>query len=134
MNDNPQRYANAQNPNQGQFKRVLCVCSAGLLRSPTVAWILSNPPFNFNTRSAGSNLSYALIPIDGVLVHWADTVVFVNQENKRQAEKIVGLIGKDVRVLSLPDSFEFREPELVEIAKTELLKVFAPEKGEGEGK
>lgn len=34
-----------KHPSQGDFKKVLCVCSGGLLRSPTVAWVLSNPPF-----------------------------------------------------------------------------------------
>ena len=54
------KLANTRNPYQGTSKRVLCVCSAGLLRSPTIAWILSNPPFNFNTRAAGVSLEYVL--------------------------------------------------------------------------
>ena len=47
------RLGNSKNPYQGDFKKVLCVCSAGLLRSPTAAWVLSNAPFNFNTREIG---------------------------------------------------------------------------------
>ncbi len=43
----------SQNPYQGKYKRVLCVCSAGVLRSATTAVVLSKEPFNFNTRSAG---------------------------------------------------------------------------------
>lgn len=42
------------NSAQGRFRKVLCVCSAGVLRSPTAAWVFSNAPFNFNTRSAGT--------------------------------------------------------------------------------
>ena len=42
------RLANTQNKYQGKYKKVLCVCSAGLLRSPTAALVLSQEPFNFN--------------------------------------------------------------------------------------
>ena len=41
------------NPYQGDYHKVLCVCSAGCLRSPTAAVVLAQEPFNFNTRSAG---------------------------------------------------------------------------------
>jgi len=29
---------------EGDYKRVLCVCSAGLLRSPTMAWVFGKEP------------------------------------------------------------------------------------------
>lgn len=48
------RIANASNKFQGSYKRVLCVCSAGLLRSPTAALVLSKDPYNFNTRACGA--------------------------------------------------------------------------------
>ncbi len=60
------RLHNMRNPHQGSNKKVLCVCSAGLLRSPTLAWILSNEPFNFNTRAVGTSSEYALIVLDEV--------------------------------------------------------------------
>ena len=47
------RIANSTNPFQKDYKRVLCVCSAGLLRSPTAAYVLSQAPYNYNTRAAG---------------------------------------------------------------------------------
>ena len=58
------RLANTHNPYQGDFKKVLCVCSAGLLRSPSTAFVLSQDPFNFNTIAAGINEDYALIVVD----------------------------------------------------------------------
>lgn len=57
----------AQNPYQGQYKRVLCVCSGGILRSPTAAWVFSNEPYSFNTRAAGTE-SFALIRLDPALI------------------------------------------------------------------
>lgn len=51
------------NSAQGRFRKVLCVCSAGVLRSPTAAWVFSNAPFNCNTRSAGTE-DCALVRVD----------------------------------------------------------------------
>ena len=49
------RLHNVRNPNQGPAKRVLCLCSAVLLRSPTVAWVLGKAPYDYNTRAAGTS-------------------------------------------------------------------------------
>ena len=69
--------ANVGNPFQGKAKKVLCVCSAGLLRSPTLANVLHRQ-FGFNTRAVGYCQEYALIPISQALIWWADEIVFVN--------------------------------------------------------
>ncbi len=37
---NRNRWGNIDNPYQGSAKKVLCVCSAGMLRSPTAANVL----------------------------------------------------------------------------------------------
>src|SRR5687768_2523899 len=107
------RKDNTKNEHQGEFKKVLCVCSAGLLRSPTAAWVLSNPPFNFNTRAAGIEGVYALILVDDVLLTWADEVVVMNGDlAMRIREKgYTGLIV-DLRI---KDSYDYRDPELVNI-------------------
>lgn len=74
---------NSHNEYQGKHKRVLCVCSAGLLRSPTAAWVLSNPPYNFNTRAAGIDVGHALIPVDDVLIEWADEIVCMDEYQQK---------------------------------------------------
>ena len=61
------------NEYQGNYTRTLCVCSAGLLRSPTTAAVLQKE-FGRNTRSAGT-MDYALIPISEALIMWADEIV-----------------------------------------------------------
>lgn len=116
------RFWNAKNPNQGEFHKVLCVCSAGLLRSPTVAWILSNEPFNCNTRAVGSNKNFALVHADDALIHWADTIVFVNMENFDEVNfaHSEALQEKNLIVLNLPDEFMFRDSKLVQIATNQL--------------
>ena len=71
------RLANSSNRWQGKYKRVLCICSAGLLRSPTAAFVLSQEPYNYNTRAAGLTKEFALIPVDEVLLNWAQEVVCI---------------------------------------------------------
>lgn len=121
------RLHNVTNPNQGKFPKVLCLCSAGLLRSPTIAWILSNEPFNCNTRAAGTNKSFALIPVDDVMIAWADIIVFVNEENLEECKWHHQEDLDDsatIVVLNLPDEFEFRDPQLVQIATAQLTEAF----------
>lgn len=120
------RLHNTRNPNQGSAKKVLCVCSAGLLRSPTLAWVLSNEPFNFNTRAVGTSDNYALIVLDEVQLQWADAVVFVDDSNYITAcyEHKELIDNMEHYVLQIPDVYQFRHPKLVEIATEQLKEVF----------
>lgn len=123
------RRANSQNHYQGTRKKVLCVCSAGLLRSPTLAWILSNEPFGYNTRAVGTSQEYALIPLDDVHLYWADAVVFVDEGNHRAAmyEHSDAINNMECHVLSIPDQYPFRDEELVKIATEQLKEAFGVE-------
>jgi predicted protein tyrosine phosphatase len=113
---------NCKNPNQGSFERVLCVCSAGLLRSPTIAYVLSLN--GFNTRAAGVH-DYALIEVDLVLVDWADIVVFADKHHLDVLPEFLKtrLEGKQIFVLDIPDIYQFRDPELMEIITDKLYEV-----------
>ena len=121
------RSENAKNEWQGDWPRVLCVCSAGLLRSPTLAWVLSNPPYNCNTRAAGSHKEYALVPVDQVLLNWAQRVVFVNNANHERVTESGLAMPSEVYVLNVPDRFAFRETELVQAIHGELTSAGFPE-------
>ena len=113
------RLATTKNSYQGSYKKVLCVCSAGCLRSPTAAVVLANPPFNFNTRAAGIHADFAIIPVDEVLLEWADEIVCmdVNQQIELKTRT-----KKPVINLSIPDRFEYREPELMQLIKSRYLE------------
>lgn len=116
------RLHNISNQHQGKYKRVLCVCSAGLLRSPTAAWVLSNAPFNYNTRAAGVH-DYALVPVDSVLLSWADEIVCMDKGHAEICESIgkpavLGWKDKPVIILGVPDQFPYRDAELVKFIKT----------------
>lgn len=113
------RIHNSSNPYQGKFKRVLCVCSAGLLRSPTTAFVLSQEPYNYNTRAAGIVPDYALVPVDEVLLNWADEVVCMTSD---QMEELCGKLGelglnKKVICLNIEDNFGYRDPKLMELIR-----------------
>lgn len=113
------RIYNADNPYQGKHKRVLCICSAGLLRSPTAAVVLSQEPFNFNTRAAGVEESYALVPVDRVLIQWADEIVCMTQQHKDMLMQSFGdqINNTPIIVLNIPDNFGYRDPKLMEMIK-----------------
>lgn len=100
------------NPYQGQDRRVLFVCSAGILRSATAARIYAK---KYNTRAAGS-CSYALIPVTKELLLWAKQVVFVNEENYQDVTKNFDLdtFPCYVKVLNIPDNYEHMHPELIQ--------------------
>lgn len=106
----------ADNPHQHshKYKRVLCVCSAGVLRSATAAVVLSQDPYNFNTRSAGCH-SYALVPINAALEKWADEIVCMTQDHKSIVSTIT---KKPVICLNIPDNFAYRDPQLIDLIKT----------------
>lgn len=100
------------NPYQGTDKKVLFVCSAGILRSATGARMYAH---KYNTRNCGSHLDMALIPLSENLLWWADEVVFVNKENYQNAMRdFPEIMSKlhNVRVLNIPDCYMHMDPEL----------------------
>lgn len=118
---------------QGRAMRVLFVCSAGLLRSPTgAAWAITKR--GWNARSCGSE-DYALIPITPELIMWATRIVFVNPENHDSViQKFAGskieyyedwegyvtkpiteLIQEKAVVLDIPDSYDYGDAHLYEL-------------------
>jgi predicted protein tyrosine phosphatase len=118
------RIANTKNAYQCKYKKVLCICSAGLLRSPTAALVLSQDPFNYNTRACGINCEYALIEIDDVLIEWADEIVCMEKEHARILEKYMIQFKKNKPIINLEieDDFEYRDPKLMELIKTSYLE------------
>ncbi len=100
------------NPYQGRDKRVLFVCSMGILRSATAARIYAG---RYNTRSAGS-WGDALIPLTPLLIAWAHEIVFVNKENYNNAVAEFGeAVFKETptKVLNIPDQYPHMHPELI---------------------
>ena len=118
------RAKNATNHWQGKARRVLCVCSAGLLRSPTAAVVLASSPFNFNTRAAGLETDYALIPVDDVLLLWADEVVCMTRDQEARLRNSIGILAARaiVTCLDIEDSYGYLDPVLVSLIKSRYAK------------
>jgi predicted protein tyrosine phosphatase len=112
------RLANCHNQYQGTFKKVLCVCSAGLLRSPTAAFVLANE-FDCNTRAAGLTTEFALIPVDDVLLEWADEVVCMEKAQAVSLRRLLEFqsLQTPVVCLNIPDDFSYRNPELIALIR-----------------
>ena len=118
---------NVTNPYQGPEKRVLCLCSASLLRSQTLATVLYEK-YGYNTRSAGVS-DYALIPVSTALLEWADEIVCVEQEIEMQlmndiqllvnqglwVEEDIDQIRRKTITLDIPDIYERMNPTLQRI-------------------
>lgn len=111
----------AGNPYQGTDKKVLFVCSMGILRSATGARLYAG---RYNTRSAGT-FNDALIPITPLLLTWADEVVFVNLTNFDRAleQYPEELKHKKVVVLDIPDTYPHMDPMLVKAFEEQYEKV-----------
>ena len=123
------------NSYQGNHKKVLTVCSAGCLRSPTAAHILSADPFNFNTRAAGISKEYAIIPVDAGLIIWADVIVCMDEDHaeyvnnmqlkiEQTDDGMFEYVWKPIYILDIPDDFAYRDPVLVDIMTKKFFEIF----------
>lgn len=123
------------NAYQGKYKKVLTVCSAGCLRSPTAAHILSSEPFNFNTRCAGTSEEYAIIPLTEALIIWADVILCMDSFQQRHINEMQNKLAaeasamfeydyKQVINLEIEDEFGYRDPQLVKVMQDKFYKIF----------
>ncbi len=118
MNDESFALENSRNPfgRKNTEKTVLCVCSAGMLRSPTAAFTL-HKLYGYNTRACGVE-AYALVPLSAPLIEWADEIVCMGgaeHVEKVQSHGWFKIKPKPIRYLDIPDNFAFMDPKLVEL-------------------
>ena len=65
------------------------------------------------------------MPIDPVLVHWADDVVCVEEEHAHLVRNmLVAHSTKPVHVVDIPDNYAYRDPYLVKLMTEALHKLF----------
>lgn len=105
------RFGAVHNPYQGDDKKVLFVCSMGILRSATGARIYGH---KYNTRSAGTYVDEALIPLTQTLLDWANEVVFVNPENYAGAIKLGLRLPDNIKVLKIPDQYPHMDDAIIQ--------------------
>jgi len=111
------------NISQGLQRKIVFVCSVGMLRSPTAAVIGSK--LGLNARSCGSS-TLALIPLSANLIRWADWIVFMKYENYKQSKKTFQEteFQDDLEEKSLawdvPDIYNYMDDGLVYILETQI--------------
>lgn len=112
--------SNSQNRFQGNAPKVLFVCSAGLLRSATASHVFCAAPYFWNTRSAASNPEYGLNPVNEALLYWADLVCVMQDEHILLMQSLDINFDKyshKVVNLHIPDDYEYRQQDLVNLLK-----------------
>lgn len=109
--NNQNRLWNCRNPYQGSARHVLCLCSAGLLRSSTCANVLHRE-FGHNTRSVGLDKGHALILVDEVLIEWADEIVVMEAYMAEDLQKDYDLGNKHIINLDIKDSYNYMDEKL----------------------
>lgn len=97
--------------------KVLFVCTANKLRSPTAEAVFATHP-GLEVCSAGLHAE-APRPLTAELVAWADRLFVMEQRHREVIRKRFRkeLDTRQVVVLGIPDEYEFMQEELVTLLK-----------------
>ena len=105
------------------MKKVLCVCSMGINRSPTLARVLCMKSYNYDTRSCGTDAG-SLIPLTRMLLRWADVVVCAEKYHWNKVKKLLNKIHIEIPIytLHIPDRYEYNSLELIRLIELKLIE------------
>ena len=100
--------------------KLLFVCSRNRWRSPTAEALFKNH-LRYEARSAGTENS-ARIKLTAGHVGWADMIFCMEKKHAARVEEsfTTELADKPLIVLRIPDDFEFMDPALIELLRSEL--------------
>jgi predicted protein tyrosine phosphatase len=102
------------------MKRLLFICGANKLRSPTAEHVFSMWP-DVETDSAGLN-AISEQQLSSEQVEWAD-IIFVMEKTQRSKVSTrfrKYLKGKHIVCLDIPDKYAFMDAELVRLLETRV--------------
>jgi predicted protein tyrosine phosphatase len=102
------------------MRRVLFVCSANRLRSPTAEQIFSQWP-GIEVDSAGLDERCGN-PVTPEALEWADIVFVMEKAHRNKLSKRFRrhLGGARVVCLNIPDDYEFMDPALVRLLEARV--------------
>jgi predicted protein tyrosine phosphatase len=102
------------------MQRLLFICSANRLRSPTAEQVFGEYP-DVETRSAGLNHD-AVDPLTAEHLEDIDIVFVMEKTHRNKLSKTFRPHLKSARVicLNIPDDFEFMQPELITVLKARV--------------
>ena len=100
--------------------KVLFVCTANKLRSPTAEDVFKDYP-GIEAMSAGTD-SEAPTPLTKELVASADLIVVMETHHRERIRKKFKQRPPDSRIITLhiPDEYERGDPELIELLKSKV--------------
>lgn len=98
-------------------KKVLCLCTAGRYRSPTMANVLHRE-YGYDTRAAGVDEQSTLVPVSDKLIEWADEIIFLHQSVFHsldpQLRWLIKDSGKPYIIFNVMDEYDWMDPHLQE--------------------
>lgn len=97
---------------------ILFVCSKNQWRSPTAEGLFKNNQ-KHTARSAGTS-SKARIKVNQKLIDWADVIFVMERKHKDLLKKSYVTSLQKITVLNIEDNYQFGDPELIEILKSQL--------------
>ena len=101
------------------MKRVLFLCSANRLRSPTAEQVFADWP-GIEVSSAGLN-DNAENPLTPELTAWAEIIFVMERAHRnRLSRKFKRHVTGKVICLDIPDDYGFMDPVLVQILKARV--------------
>ena len=100
--------------------KVLFVCTANKLRSPTAEDVFRNYP-GIEAKSAGTDAN-APTPLTNELVAEADLIIVMENHHRERIRKKFKQRPPDSRIvtLNIPDEYERGDPELIELLKAKV--------------
>jgi predicted protein tyrosine phosphatase len=105
------------------MKRVLFICGKARRRSPTAAHIFASG-FGMETDAAGLS-DDADMPLSVEEIGWATHIAVMEKSQlarlRRKYAKYIG--GRRIVCLDIADTYEFMQPELVELLKARIGRV-----------
>ena len=102
------------------MKKLLFICEANKLRSPTAEAICNDLP-GIEAKSAGMSAA-ADKPVNKELVGWADIVFVMERRQRNRLHKLIGDLYNHKRIVCLyvPDEYEYMDPLLISLLKQRL--------------
>tara|TARA_Y100000310_G_scaffold39567_1_gene37130 strand:- start:847 stop:1152 length:306 start_codon:yes stop_codon:yes gene_type:complete len=100
--------------------KLLFVCNQNQNRSKTAEKLFKS---KYNTKSAGL---YNEIPVTKKQLSWADTIVVMEEDQRKEIAKRFPKEYMQKRILSLniPDTYSYNQPELVSLLKSKIHDLF----------
>jgi predicted protein tyrosine phosphatase len=104
--------------------KVLFICSANRLRSPTAETIFSGYA-GVEAKSAGVGKE-ATVPVSAELLEWADLIFVMEKRHRNIIHSRFKEVYERKRIICLyiPDEFEFMDPQLIELLEERVPRHF----------